>query len=187
MPWGQIPALQAFWRDQQGLVDGDDLGRLTWILGTFREEVEVDLLQRVGVRLRDLWQQREWRLLLNLIDHLPRATWTWSRMANHPEYAERVAAVIAKKRIEAEDDPSPSLLDWTPEAGLLAGVIDAINALRHTLMQVNTERGKQTPKIPPYPRPRTLVDSMVDTKERALRWAAHDRLANRVLPHRQKS
>lgn len=188
MPMREIAPLRRYWVVQQGLVAGDDLARLLWILGHFRNEVEVDLLQRVGVRLGDLWQRREWRLLLNLIDHLPRTTWTQQAMANHPEYAEKVAEAIAKRRSADVSDEAPSypLLDWSPEVAGLAAVVDAVNALRSTLIAVNLERGKQPPKIEPFPRPRPLVDTMVDKKERALRWARHEDLTRRLLPAREK-
>jgi hypothetical protein len=187
MPFREIVRLQASWRVQQGLIDGDGLARLLWIVGTFSSELEVDLLQHVGVSLGDLWRRRQWRLLLNLIDHLPRATWSWQAMANHPEYAERIAGQVAARRLLADPDegPSPSLVEHTPEVAALTSVIDAINALRVTVMQANTPSGKSIPKIPPYPRPRTLIDSMIDSKERMQRWAKHEELANRLLPHRR--
>lgn len=179
-----IARLRRLWVTQQGLVDGDDLARLLWILRTFRAHVEYDLQHVLGVSLSDLWQHRQWRRLLNLIDHLPRTTWTQSAMVNHPDYAERIAEAMARQRLAlAEDDePSTPLTEWTPEVSLLATLVDAVNALRTTLIATNLDKGKQPPKIPSYPRPRTLVSSMVDKKERALAWAAHERIASQLLP-----
>lgn len=187
MPRRDIAKVRSFWVLQQGLLSGDDLGRLQWVASTFRKELEIDLLQRLGLRLGDLWRERQWRLLLNLIDHLPRTTWTQSAMINHPEYAEHVSKHVAKRNLERDPDEftPDSLVDFTPEAALLMGVIDAVNALRHTLMVVNTPAGKQVPQIPPYPRPRTLVDTMVAKQERMMRWSAHERLTERLLPHRK--
>lgn len=186
MPAREIGRRQQAWRAQHGLVDGDDLKRLVWTVHTFHRELEVDL-QRVGVDLHALWQSRRWRRLLNQIDHLPRTTWTWTAMANHPDYAANVATAIAAKRIDAigEDETPSSLVDYSTEASLLMGVIDAINELRATFIRANSKPGAQAPKIPPYPRPRTLVDAMVDKQERMLRWKQHDDLAARLLPGRQ--
>lgn len=187
MPHRAVAALQASWVHQQGLVDGDDLDRLVWIVDHFSRELEVDLLQRVGADLGELWRRRRWRLLLNLIDHLPRTTWSWQAMVNHPEYAQKVADAVWRNRKDQGEEYSAPLIEHTPEVAALASVVDAVNALRTVLMQVNMKPGQQPPKIPPYPRPRTLVDTLYSKKDRIERWVAHERLADRLLPHRREA
>lgn len=186
-PANEIPRLQAYWRMRHGLVDGDDLTRLLWLLSKFSREIEVDLHQHVGVDLGELWRGRRWRLLLNLLDHLPRATWTQQAMAGDQEYSEKVAEALASRSAAGDVDPDvgPPLVEYSPEVAALASVVDAVNALRVTFIQANLEKGKEPPRIPPYPRPRPLLDRLVEKKERALRWAAHESLASRLLPERQ--
>jgi hypothetical protein len=172
-------------------VTGDDLARLLWLLRRFRRQVEVDLLQHVGADLGVLWRGRRWRLLLNLIDHLPRHTWTQQAMADDPEYAQKIADAVAarKAKMVVDDDElawSPPLQQYTPEVEALASVVDAVNALRTTFIMANSEKGAQPPQIPPYPRPVTLVATMREKAQRKARWTAHETLADRMLPGRRK-
>lgn len=110
-------------------------------------------------------------------------------MANHPEHAERLAEALAKRRLATvgAEQPGAPLVEHSPEVAVMSSVVDAINALRVTFIQANSQRGAQIPKIPPYPRPSTLTDRLVDKKELALRWAAHASLTSRLLPGRQST
>lgn len=179
--------LRRSWALREGLVVGDDLTRLLWLVKTFRAEIEYDLLARLGADLGALWRERRWRLLLNLIDRLPRATWTHQAMANHPEYAERAAAAIAARRAKEDaEEWSPPLVESSPEVMATYSLIDAVNALRATLIMANSKPGAQPPKIPPHPRPTSLVTTMLEKAQRQARWSAHEKLAARVLPGRQQ-
>jgi len=186
LPMFRVRLLQRSWAVQQGLVEGNQLQRLVWMLKTFHDEIEFDLLQRVGVDVGELWRARRWRLLLNLIDRLPRNTWTQQAMANHPEYAERVAESLAARRDKPDaDEPwTLPLIDYTPEVAALASVVDAVNALRAVTIAANSKAGVKPPVIPPYPRPTTLVDTMVGKAQRQSRWTAHKNLADRLLAGR---
>lgn len=190
MPWRQIPAMQAAWAATQGLPTEPETQRLVWIVQHFWREMEVDLLQHSGVDLAQFWARRRWRQILNLVDHLPRATWTHQAMVNHPEYAAKMAEAIAKAHLERDDEEDSgggSMVEHTPEAALLKDLIDCVNALRATIIMANSKAGSPAPKIAPYPRPKTLVDTMTEKAKRQARWSAHHKLVARVLPGREES
>lgn len=188
MSLAQVRLLQRSWATQQGLVEGEQLQRLLWIVKRFSAEIEFDLLQRVGVDLGELWRARRWRLLLNLVDHLPRNTWTQQAMANDPEYAAKLADALAERRLKEDPDKEPTtqLIEWTPEVAALASVVDAVNAVKGVLIMTNSKKGAPPPKITPYPRPETLVDTMVAKAQRAKRWSSHEKLADRLLMRRRQ-
>jgi hypothetical protein len=187
VPAAKIPGIQDAWARHQGLVVGHDLERLLWIVSRFWREIEVDLLQRVGADLGTLWRDRRWRLLLNLIDHLPRASWSQAAMANDEEYATLVSrSILEGPSVRDDEEWSPPLVEMTPEVVVLSTLVDAVNALRTTLIMANSKPGSAPPKIPPYPRPNTLLDKMVASAKRNQRWHAHEKLADRLLPNRNK-
>lgn len=190
MPRREIGDLRRSWVTHQGLLDGDDLRRLVWMVGTFARPLAVDLRRLYGLSLGDLWRERRWRELLTLIDYLPRATWSQMAIANHPEHAERMAKAIAQRKLESfdaegEEESGPPLIDYTPEVAMLANVVDAVSSVRHAIIQVNSEKGKTPKAPPPMPRPRTLVDRLVEKQERMIRWDKHESLAARLLPNRK--
>ncbi len=183
-----IAGLRVAWAEQWGLPSTDDLQRLVWMVNTFSRALEVDLQRLDGLSLRDLWQNREWRRLLNHIDHLPSNTWSQSQMMDHPEHAARLAESIASRRLKGElpERPKPGLVAWSPEVDALTTLTDAVNSVRHAVIAVNSEKGK-FPKPPePLPRPETAVARLIATKERVLRWRAHETLVERMLPGRQE-
>lgn len=190
MPARDIGELRLSWVAHQGLLVGDDLRRLVWMVGTFSRPLAVDLRRLYGVSLGDLWRDRRWRELLELIDYLPRASWSQMAIANHPEHADRMAKAIAQRRLDTfgtvEEDPGPPLVEFTPEVAMLANVVDAISAVRHAIIQVNSSSKGPKPKPPPpMPRPRTLVDRLVEKQERIIRWGKHEALADRLLARRK--
>lgn len=183
-----IAGLRRFWVERGGLLAGDDLQRLLWMVNTFSRALEVDLQRLDGLSLRDLWQNREWRRLLNHIDHLPANTWSQSQMMDHPEHAARLAESIAARRLKGDlpEKPKPGMVGWSPEVDALTTLTDAVNSVRHAVIAVNAEKGK-SPKPPEFmPRPETEVARLIGTKERTLRWRAHESLADRVLRGRRE-
>jgi hypothetical protein len=187
MPARDIPALRRSWAVQNGLLEGTDLERLLWLLRRFRDDVEYDLRKHLGVDLGELWRARRWRMLLNYVDRLPRASWTYMAMTNDPSYAEAMADAIAKRSTSTleEEPPSRPLVESTPEVAVLSDLVDAVNALRATFIMANKKPGSPDPVIPPYPRPVTLVDRMTEKAKRKARWAAHESLADRILLRRR--
>lgn len=187
LPAQDIPALQRSWAVQNGLLMGAQLDRLLWILQRFRADVEYDLRKHLGLDLGAMWRARRWREILDSIDRLPRATWTYQSMVNDPDYAEAMAEARANAKDEGDDEPpSRPLVESTPEVAAISDLIDAVNALRVTYIMANKKEGSPDPKIPPYPRPRTLLDTMTEKAKRKARWAAHESLADRVLTRRRQ-
>ncbi len=72
MTRSELQLLQASWVARAGLLQGDDLQRLVWLVRTFRAELEYDLRRQLGLSLGELWRGRRWRELLGYVDHLPR-------------------------------------------------------------------------------------------------------------------
>lgn len=96
-------------------------------------------------------------------------------MLNDPEFAE---AYVTHDRGDDGDDSgwAPRVSEFDLHATLLRDVIQAIYQLTAITVGVNT--GK-SPKIPPYPLPRTAID---DAKQKQLQeWA--DDLIGRLTPH----
>lgn len=120
-------------------------------------------------------------MLLNLIDHLPRDSYYAQAVADDEEHA---ALMLARQELNGGSkatEQAPPLATWSAEAGMLADLIDSVNALRHTLIAVNSKKGANN-KLTPYPRPRTAIDKV----RRRSRQAKHEALVARVLPMRRK-
>ena len=118
-----------------------------------------------------LWQRRQWRYLLNLIDRLPPNSHTHTALVNDEEYAEMVLDA-RDKAAKAGKAPSkaPHGAWWSVEAGLLASVNDRLAVL--------IESNRTNPKQPvQYPRPSTAFDRV----EYRRRQKAHENLVARVL------
>jgi hypothetical protein len=147
------------------------------VIGKYRAEIEYDLrAQLPGTDLGELWRSRRWRLLLNLIDHLPRNSYYAQAVANDEEHARMLLESMQGEK----SDHSPALSTWTQEAAILADLVDAVNALQHTLIAVNSTKGAGKPKDP-YPRPKTAIDRV----RRQVRQERHEALANRMLSRRR--
>jgi hypothetical protein len=113
-----------------------------------------------------------------LIDHLPRNTYYWQAVSTDEEHAEML---IRARQGQGAVDASPPLSTWSPEVGVLADLVDAVNALRHAFVAVNSKPGAN-PKFEPYARPRSVMEK-VQAKDRARR---HTELVGRVLPHKRR-
>lgn len=93
---------------------------------------------------------RRWRLLLNIVDHLPRTSHFIAAVADDDELAELQAAGNAPSYA-----PTVPMTEYTPEAERLSALIDVMREL------LSLEIGKATRKKPrrvqPYPRPVTAA------------------------------
>jgi hypothetical protein len=58
---------------------------------------------------------------------------------------------------DEESKSSIPLAGWTTDHDLLTTVIDVLNSLHATLVQVNSEKG-QRPDVKPMPRPETAIE-----------------------------
>lgn len=189
MPMRAVRPLRDAWAVRSGLpVDPERLRRLLWVVSTFHEALELDLLDR-GLDLGALWRARRWRLLLNIIEHLPRSSHMHEAMSNDEEYAAAVAQQIVGQKASGDEPPawSPPMHEFTPDVAMLASVLDAINDVRFTLVAVNSAKGQTPQPSPRTPRPESLLTKTVRRAEETVRWRQHESLANRVLARRRKT
>ena len=113
-----------------------------------------------------LWRSRQWRLLLNLIDHLPADSHTTAVLLNDREYVDMVMEERKRRERAGEKLSSrPSLASWTQEASILAVVVDRLAAL--------IESNSASPKaVRPYARPETAFEAY----DRDDQQRVHDKL-----------
>ena len=127
--------------------------RLRDLLDHYGAAVERDLFDR-GWDLSDLVQGRRWRLLLNVIDGLPRDSAFGEALA----LDEEIAAAASGKA-----DARPSVREWTPEVELLAAIHDRLI----DVVQVQMDKKYQADQ---WPRPLTAAE-MLRRKESRRRRA----------------
>lgn len=89
---------------------------------------------------------------------------------------ESVEEILNRQR-ENGSKPSIPLAGWTTEHDLLTTIIDVLNNLHATLIQVNDERGRR-PDVTPLPRPSTALEK-VEAKQAI---EVHRRLVAMALP-----
>ncbi len=115
-----------------------------------------------------MWRQRKWRQLLNLIDHLPRASFYIQAITMDEEYAAAVSG-------QPIDRPRALLSDYSPEVELLAAVFDRLGELIN--VQIMRGQGKAQ-SLEPWPRPVTAMQVLEDRSKRD----QHRRLVERMVP-----
>jgi hypothetical protein len=118
-----------------------------------------------------LWRQRKWRLLLNLIDHLPADSHMNAVLLNDLEYARMVKAEQKKRERSGEESLGPSIATWSPQVNLLAVIADRLAAL----IQSNSANPRT---VVPYARPKTAFDRL----DREEMDAVHKRLTAALIP-----
>lgn len=153
------------------------------MLGRYRRELEADFARRFPQHaLGDLWRQRRWRYLLNLIDHLPQDTYYHQAVSKDPEHAK----MLARARAQMGDDDkayAPPMSSWSAELDMSAKILDAVNNVSYTLAAVNYQGKGPKPERPkPHPRP----DTAFEKGARQAKAEAHKRLVARMLPHKNK-
>lgn len=173
------------WAAHFGLPDSTQARRLMYVLERYRDAIEYDLIVHAnGTDLGQLWRERRWRLLLNLIDHLPRHSFYSEAVSNDEEHAKLLADAMAKR--EADDDAPPSgppMHTWTPE---LAAITDVLDAVRHVSYTVSASAGNKQAKPPkPSPRPTTALERFQKSATHRVRQEKHVALAKRLLPHKR--
>ncbi len=102
-----------------------------------------------------LWRRRRWRLLLNVIEGLPR----------HSAYGEALALdeslvdpASASARPSAEQ-ARPSVREWSPEVELLAAIFDRLNGV----IQIQSEKNL---RLKPWPSPLTAAEVLRQRERR---------------------
>jgi len=133
-----------------------------------------------GIDPGELWRSRDWRKLLNLIDHLPQNTWYQAAVAGDIEHQEMI--LEARERAEKngrpnDGPPAPSLAIWSPEVDRLTTIIDELRVLQQAYVGAGGGKAKP-PKF--MPRPETALESArLRRKQRQ-----HEALSARLVPKR---
>lgn len=120
-----------------------------------------------------LWQERRWRKLLNLIDRLPLNSCFMDEMANDEE--------LAKSQPEPDGDgkpPPPRLRDWSPEVNAIALLADRVI----TLIQATiAAQGGKPPTLPYMDRPVTAAERIARKREQEKLMKNHEKFKSRLL------
>lgn len=144
--------------------------RLVYLLGRYGEAIEMDLWERQR-DLAEMWRSRRWRLLLSVIDHLPRASHYVEALADDEDLARRTADT------EPEAKPRARMSEWTAEREALADISDR---LTDVIRAIVASTGNKPPNIPRSVRPVTAADRI----RREHSKARHLSLVERLLPNR---
>lgn len=144
--------------------------------------IEADLLP--GIDPFELWQQRRWRRLLNLIDHLPQNSHFTAAVEGDEEHM-RLLEEARAKQPKSQEKWAPPRAYWTTDTEILATIRDSVEKLGAITIGVNLPKGKKPPKVDAYPRP---VAGYKKRSGQAMkdRRAAHEALADRVLARRKR-
>ena len=124
---------------------------------------------RGGWDLAVLCQQRRWRFVLNLVDHLPRDSAYGDAVANDEELAAMVSSG------GGGSEYAPAVGEWSSEVELLAALYDRIGDLIATTVAVH---GQKPPKVKPWPRPLTAADRVQSKR----RQAAYEDIKRQLFP-----
>lgn len=148
--------------------------RLAYYLDKYASELEVDFARVYpGIDPGDLWRRRQWRKLLNLIDHLPRASFFTAAVANDDEHVEQIIA--ARERAGSEQGESgPSLSEYDGVLERLDALVDATN--QNTKATI-AAAGAKPPQIPPQQRPETAFERVAHRRK----TAKHQQTVSRML------
>lgn len=162
--------------------------RLAYLVDHYRAAISNDLHVYAHADVGELWRQRRWTLLLDLIDRLPSHSWYASTVSMDEEHAKMMAEALAARQ-ESDDDRKPvgpSLTSWTPEVAALTNVLDAVRGVQHAVIAVAA--GKKAPEPPkPAPRPVTPLERALKRVDFERRKAAHENLVARLLPHKGRA
>lgn len=178
------------WRAAWDLPEFSSARRLAYLVDHYRSAAAFDLRATAGVDLGDLWRARRWTHLLDLLDHLPAHSQFNSTVSMDEEHAKMMAESLAAREDIGESDTEakgPALNTWTPEMAALTNIFDAVRSLTHTLIAVNSSKGKVPDPPKPAPRPVTPLARATARAKFERRKAAHEALVARVLPHKRRS
>lgn len=171
------------WSAHYDLPDFQSAQRLAYLVDRYRSALVYDL-RTLGVDLGELWRQRRWRTLLDLIDHLPPHSWYSAAVSGDVEHAEMIAESLAARAEEGEQtNEGPSLQSWTPEVAAITRLTDEVRRLHYIIPAVQGDKGVKPPE--PLPRPHTPLEAAIKRASFNKRMAQHKALAARLLPHKR--
>jgi len=165
------------------LPEASQAKRLAYLVDHYRAAISHDLAIHTRYDLGDLWRARRWTLLLDILDRLPAHSQYASTVSMDKEHA----AMLAEQLAEQDEDPEaeksgPSLAGWSQEVAAMTNVFDAVRQVQHTLIAVNSEKGKVPEPPKPAPRPSTPLEAAMKTAAFRRRQARHEALVALVLP-----
>jgi hypothetical protein len=126
-----------------------------------------------------LWRARDWRKLLNLIDHLPQNSHYYQALVNDEEHAEAVARWRSAHPDESKN-VKPPWQSWSPEVDKLNAIENELRMLRSTLVGVNG--GKL--KFEPAPRPGSAIEDAQKKVDYERKKRVHKSLVAKLLPNK---
>lgn len=164
--------------------------RLAYLVDRYRPALTSDLVTfAAGQDLAQLWRERRWQKLLDLIDCLPGHSWFSTAVSKDKDHARMLAeAIQARRQAEGEDgEPKkaegPPMNTWTPEVAELRTLADAVRRVEHAIFAV--QMGKKAGEPPaPLPRPTSALEDALRVADHYSRKAAHEALVARVLPQK---
>jgi hypothetical protein len=118
-----------------------------------------------------MWQQRQWRELLLLIDWLPRNSAYMEALSEDEEVAEDFLSQAENKKAKGA---RPRISEWSPE---LERLTDTVDRLGEVMQAVVASNGGKPPRIRPQLRPKTAIDKVRERK----RHEHHKKVVSRVL------
>jgi hypothetical protein len=131
-----------------------------------------------GIDPGNLWRARDWRRLLNLIDHLPQNSYYYQALANDEEHARAIAEWRAAHHDPDQKKAKPGWQGWSPEVDKLASIENELRLLRSTLVSVNGG----TLKFEPVDRPESAIEEAIKKAEYRRKLSVHERLKAKLLP-----
>lgn len=186
----QLAALRDRWVEHFGLLSGPQLARLHWLVSNHFEALEYDFAAMLpGQSIYNLWHDRQWRTLLNLVDHLPRHSNYSAAVSNDPEYAKMIATAVIAQKAEAEksgkkpEDSGPPLTVWTPEYEAMTAIHDELRSLSWLVMNQKAKIPTKQPK--PLPRPSTAITRALVKATAEHQQSKHDERVAMLLPHKR--
>lgn len=126
--------------------------------------------------LGELWRERRFRFLLNMISHLERTSQTREAMVQSEEF---MAQVLGNGNDDSETRKGPRFSEFSPETEALYMVVDRLGDVCSGLVGLG---GKKPRPNRPLPRPETAYDRV----KRAQRHAEHEKLKARLSPTRSR-
>lgn len=134
------------------------------MIDRYGEAIESDLFDR-GWDLLDFFRgTRPWAQLVRLVDNLPAWSRTGRAMVDDDELHEWRERRRAEQGLSAR--PPLRMRDWTEFDELIQTVHDAANAIRITIAQVNTPKGRNAPTFKAGKRPLTAAERHERRKDR---------------------
>lgn len=118
-----------------------------------------------GVDLSEWTEAGRWRATLELVEQLPWSSRFRASQLDDPYWADMIAEAQLKQEADGEDD-GPSVAEFGSVEQRLTTLIELSKAQIQWLQKV---AGVKSPsKMPPEPRPKTLVTELVKRKEQEI-------------------